>query len=367
MYITLNKKTSNNTATDYNFDTLLNNSTIPTKQITKKKQTLEIDPPNKIPQQIILWQSALKYFATSHPEAMCLTATDISARYKKHRIKKKNGGYRTINEPDLALKTLQRKILELRQTFGNIEHDSAFAYIKGRSIYDAVQRHQNNNSQWFLKVDLKSFFDSCTEDFIYQQLIKIYPYSLLISDENCDTIIKQIINIACLNGVLPQGNPLAPYLTNLIMLPLDYRLNTLAPVYTRYSDDMLFSARTKFDLNKTIKNIEHILKDTPLKINHEKTRLGSRNGNNWNLGLMLNKDNCITIGHEKKRIYKATIDQFLTKPETYTVQQIQQLAGLTAYYLYIEPAYFNFIINKYNKKHNKNLLKLLHNPEFCFG
>ena len=114
---------------------------------------------------------------------------------------------------------------------------------------------------------------------------------------------------------------------------------------------------------KTIKNIEEILKDTPLKIKYEKTRLGSINGSNWNLGLMLNKDNVITVGHEKKRKYKATIDQFLRSPENYDTKEIQKLSGITAYYMHIEPDYFRHIINKYNAKHHKNLLNLLHHPE----
>lgn len=362
MYLTL--KINTPTQTSYDFDTLFSTtSSIPNLQnIHSHNKTIIVDTPKQIPKHVLFCKQQLIILKNNFPKIMQLTKDDIASQYTTYKIKKKTNGFRTINAPNEDLKHIQRIVLNTLQSFNTLPHDSAYAYIKGRSVYDAVSRHKQNNSKWFLKIDLQSFFDSCTQDFIYQQLIKIYPFKLLILDEECDKIIKQLINIACLNGILPQGNPLAPYITNLIMVPIDYALNVLAPVYTRYSDDMLFSARTKPNLNKTIKNIEEILKNTPLKIKHEKTRLGSINGNNWNLGLMLNKDNIITVGHEKKRKYKATIDQFLYDPTKYTLQETQKLSGITAYYLHIEPQYFNYIINKYNKKHNKNLLELLHKP-----
>lgn len=362
MYLTL--KISTPVQTEYDFDTLFNtvNPTLSLQNTHNHNKTIIINTPKRTPKHTLFCKQQLVNLTTSFPQIMQLTEAEIAAQYTTYKIKKKTKGFRTINAPNENLKQLQRIILNTLQTFNTLPHDSAYAYIKGRSIYDAVSRHKQNNSKWFLKIDLQSFFDSCTKEFIYQQLIKIYPFKLLILDEKCDKIIKQLINIACLNGILPQGNPLAPYITNLIMVPIDYALSILAPVYTRYSDDMLFSARTKPHLNKTIQNIETILKNTPLKIKYEKTRLGSINGNNWNLGLMLNKDNVITVGHEKKRKYKAAIDQFLYNPDKYSLKEIQKLSGITAYYLHIEPNYFNYIINKYSAKHHKNLLELLHNP-----
>lgn len=329
---------------------------------TYKRFTFETDHIPKQATHIEQCKQLLTRLIASHPEITTMTKEDIAKCYTKSLIPKKTGGYRTINAPNENLKNIHRSIVSTLQEMQILEHDSAYAYIKNRGIYNALQAHQNNQSKWFLKIDLKNFFGSCSEKFIYQQLTQVYPFAVLTSDPEYDTIIKDLIKIACLDGVLPQGNPISPYLTNLIMVPIDYKLNKLCPVYTRYSDDMLFSARTKIDLDKTVKNITKVLKNTPLKINQEKTRLGSINGNNWNLGLMLNKDNNITLGHEKKRQFKATIDQFLYNPDKYSISEKQKLAGIIAYYLHIEGPYIRYIIDKYNKRHNKNLLELLHHP-----
>ena len=361
MLITLKKYYKTNK--QYSFDDLFNNFDINFNPNNNLKQyTIETNAPKKTPQHILYCKQRLTQLITQYPIITTITKKEIARCYTKTRIPKKSGGFRTINAPNEELKALQKRIVQTLQDLNVLEHDSAFAYVKGRSIYNAIERHQQNNSKWFYKIDLKDFFGSCNSEFIYKQLKQIYPFALLTSDPEYDMIIKNIIKVACLHGKLPQGNPISPYLTNLIMIPIDYKLNMLAPVYTRYSDDMLFSARHKINTTKLNKQILEVLKETPLFINNEKTRLGSINGNNWNLGLMLNKDNNITLGHEKKRQFKATIDQFLYNPDKYSISERQKLAGITAYYLHIEGPYIRYIIDKYNKRHNKNLLELLHHP-----
>jgi hypothetical protein len=357
MFITLNKEMKINK--QCSFEELLLNET--PNYIINRQYTFETNTPKNWTAYTQHCADLLKSLTTRHPEIQALSREDITKLYTTKKIPKKSGGLRTINAPCDSLKHIQRNIVTTLKQIA-LTHNSAYAYVEKRSIYNALEQHKNNSSKWFLKIDLKDFFGSCTEEFIYSQLKQIYPFALLTSDETYDNIIKDIIKIACLNGVLPQGNPISPHLTNLLMIPIDYKLNKLTPVYTRYSDDMLFSAQSKIDMDLTLKNINKILEDTPLRINPEKTRLGSINGRNWNLGLMLNNNNDITLGHEKKRRFKATIDQYLYNPENYTPQQTQQLAGLTAYYLHIEPGYIKYIINKYNKKHNKDLLYLLHHP-----
>jgi hypothetical protein len=69
------------------------------------------------------------------------------------------------------------------------------------------------------------------------------PYS--IGEEAATTIAQ----IACLNGILPQGAPSSPVITNMICVPLDNALMHLAKkagcVYTRYADDITFSTYKK--------------------------------------------------------------------------------------------------------------------------
>ena len=95
-----------------------------------------------------------EYFLVKHP--------NLGAEYYSFNIPKRTGGMRTITAPTDELKKLQKIIVEtLRDKLLIFESDIAFAYVPGRSIKDAVNRHRVHASNFFLKIDFKNFFDSC--------------------------------------------------------------------------------------------------------------------------------------------------------------------------------------------------------------
>jgi intein-encoded DNA endonuclease-like protein len=161
---------------------------------------------------------------------------------------------------------------------------------------------------------------------------------------------------------LPQGTPLSPLLTNLIMVHYDYMLYQALKnfenqyyAYTRYADDLLISCKYKFDKEKIVELVKRII--TPFNLNENKIRFGSTAGRNWNLGLMLNKDNNITIGYKKKQRFKAALFSFLqdfTNGTRWSKIDTQVLVGQLAYYQKIEPEYAQHILDKYNEKFNLN-------------
>ena len=292
--------------------------------------------------------------------------------YTTFHIPKRTGGLRTINAP---IEEFKEALTQVKNLFENkiqaLPHNAAYAYIKHRSTTDALQKHQKNNSQWYLKVDIKDFFPNCTPEYIFNTLMQLFPFHFI--SERYKQLLKRIIVQCCLNNRLPQGTPTSPILTNLIMLPIDHTITTCLKsnldrhyVYTRYADDILISAETDFDYKKMVEYLNSVLQPQ-FSIKQEKTRYGSRAGRNWNLGLMVNKDNQITLGHRKKKLlhamlnnflYDATQDQYWSKEDTYTLQ------GQLSYLAYIEPDYHKNLIKKYETKYNlkyKNILKFILN------
>lgn len=293
--------------------------------------------------------------------------------YKTFYIPKRSGGLRRIDAPK---DELMRALNELKDIFETILpmpfHTSAFAYIKRRSCADAISRHQRNKSAWFLKTDFSDFFGSTTMDFVITMMNCIYPFNHILAKS--EKTVREAVSLAFLNGGLPQGTPISPLITNLMMIPIDHKLyNELAKnhfVYTRYADDVLISSRTKFDYRETVNLIKNTLNEfkAPFEIKNTKTRFGSRSGANWNLGLMLNKDNEITVGHMNKKYFKAALNNFLNdylNKKPWSTEDTMRLAGTIAHYKSIEPEYFNYVIDhmdqKYHTKTQEIIKKILTN------
>ena len=100
----------------------------------------------------------------------------------------------------------------------------------------------------------------------------------------------------------------------------------------------------------------------PFSIKTEKTRYGSAAGRNWNLGLMLNGNNEITIGHKRKKQFKAMLDNYLrgrASGNNWERHDIQVLGGLISYYRMVEKEYIDYLLDQYGKKHGVDIRKCI--------
>lgn len=242
--------------------------------------------------------------------------------YHHFRIPKKTtdkNGYIKWRDIDAPLEPLMSHLRLLKNMLENeffcMHHTASFGYVKNRSTYKALKRHQQNESNWFAKYDLRDFFGSTTLDFAMQSLSMVFPFCEIVKSTEGRNELYKALELGFLDNKLPQGTPLSPLLTNLIMVPFDFEFSKALRemdqrfVYTRYADDIQVSSQHEFDKKEITNKINEILKslNAPFRINSEKTRYGSKAGRNWNLGLMLNADNEITVGHKKKRKLKVQL------------------------------------------------------------
>lgn len=291
--------------------------------------------------------------------------------YETFYIPKKSKGLREINAPVPELMNALRQLKTIFETnMFALYHTSAFAYVKGRCTVDCVKRHQQNESKWFAKLDFSDFFGSTTEEFVISMFSQIFPFSEIVKRKDGLEALKRALSLCFLNGGLPQGTPISPTITNIMMIPIDHQLyNELRKmdehyVYTRYADDILISSKISFDCNKLQDYVLDVLRkfDAPFILKKKKTRYGSSAGRNWNLGVMLNKDNEITIGHQKKKTFKAMCCNYICdkkKGVPWDLHDVQVFSGLISYYRMIEKDYINYVIEQNNKKFGVNLEALI--------
>ena len=210
--------------------------------------------------------------------------------YSEFYIPKKSGGLRRIDAPnDELMDALRRLKTIFENDFHALYHTSAFAYVRGRSTIDAVKRHQQNQSRWFAKYDLSNFFGSTTLGFVMNMFSMIFPFSEVCRSPIGKAQLERALELAFLDGGLPQGTPISPLITNIMMIPADHLLsnelrdhNKQHFVYTRYADDFIISSQYDFSFREIEDFIRTCLQHfgAPFTIKPEKTRYGSSAGKN---------------------------------------------------------------------------------------
>lgn len=292
--------------------------------------------------------------------------------YHTFHIPKKSGGLRKIDAPEPELMDALRRLKTIfEEDFKALYHTSAFAYVKHRCTVDAVKRHQANESKWFGKYDLSNFFGSTTIDFVMKMLGMVFPFSEVVKSAVGERELRKAIELAFLDGGLPQGTPISPLITNIMMIPVDYKLangfrdfNHQRFVYTRYADDFLVSSKYTFSFREVEKFIVDTLKNfgAPFTIKSEKTRYGSSAGRNWNLGVMLTKDNVITVGHKKKRQFHAMLSSYIMDTKngiSWNKSDIQTMEGYRNYYRMVEGDTIDKIVAHISEKFGVDVVKMI--------
>lgn len=311
-------------------------------------------------------QAALRGFVERYQDLIAVE--DKSILYRSFKIPKRSGGLRQIDAPNDELK---RALYDLKMIFEKkfymSYHTAAFAYVHGRSTIDSVKRHQQNKSRWFLKTDMRHFFPSTSPEFLMKMLCMTFPFCAFVQDDwGNRELLEKALSLCFLNGGLPQGTPTSPMLTNALMIPIDHAISKMCHeyqphlCYTRYADDILISSEYSFKWTDVQNKLIAILNafEAPFSLHPDKTRYGSSAGRNWNLGVMLNAENKITIGHEKKKVFKAMVFQFMTddaKGVAWGLEDVQHFLGLISYYRMVEKESIDAILATYSAKFNKDV------------
>lgn len=276
----------------------------------------------------------------------------INNAYVEFTIPKRSGGVRVIHAPCDELKDIQRKILKHLNASKVLPHNAVHSFQSFRNCKTALQVHQKNHSRWFLKLDIQDYFTSITHPFMYRELSK----NLRLSTAD----ITNWLGYCFKDGVLPQGAPTSPILSNLYLLEFDYRLTEKLKeldknfVYTRYADDILISCRNSFRFDDVVLLVKELLQPFNCTIKDRKTRYGSFNGSNWNLGIMYNNQFNLTVGYKAKHLLKNRVHNLFTgdlpHDSTEFTHELAVIRGLLAYYSYIEPDYFRPLVKKWRDK-----------------
>lgn len=254
--------------------------------------------------------------------------------YTSFDIPKKNGEPRHIHAPNKELKFIQRRLATALYVYqrdillkNNINPNISHAFQKGKSFITNASIHRNK--RFVINLDLENFFDCFHFGRVRGYFLKNRDFQLPVE---VATVIAQL---TCYQGVLPQGAPSSPIITNLICNIFDMRLSKVAKKYrlnyTRYADDLTFSTNDAqfLDIQASFfDELETEIINAGFKINEKKTRIQYRDSRQEVTGIIVNKKLHVNRDYYKKtramahNLYK-TGEYFIEEGVQGTIDQLE--------------------------------------------
>ena len=268
---------------------------------------------------VIFDQQHLSYLLCMEHRNLRQLVKAASSYYKYFAIKKRRGGLRRIMSPYSELRDVQTWIKE--NILDKIELPNCVkAFVKGRNIMENAKMHEGR--KYILKVDITNFFESIGVRQVYVAFRKMgydrsvaawlanlctakiedYKYEQLEDQEEIQKLFNDLYHKS--EPFLVQGAPTSPGLANIICNRMDKRMMGLANkhgfTYSRYADDMTFSADKKDRLPK-VSMIRKIVEIEGFHLNEEKIELLHEGNRQIVTGLLV--DNHVRVpGRYKKDI-----------------------------------------------------------------
>ena len=159
-------------------------------------------------------------------------------------IPKASGGRRGLGIPDVIDRMVQeavRRVLE--PMYDPMFHASSHGFRPGRSCHSAIAeatKHVEEGYEWVVDIDLKNFFDGvCHQRLMSRLALRIEDKRLLVLISRwlrADVILPEGVKVSRDQGV-PQGGPLSPLLSNIVLDEFDKELEQRGHRFVRYADD----------------------------------------------------------------------------------------------------------------------------------
>lgn len=200
-------------------------------------------------------------------------------------ISKPGGGVRMLGIPTVTDRLLQQAIAQwLSPRYEEEFSNYSYGFRAGRNAHQAVLQAQSNLNEgyeWVIELDLEKFFDQVNHDKLMGLLAK------KITDKRTLKLLRSYLNSGIMeDGVVsprregtPQGSPLSPLLSNIVLNELDKELAARGHRFVRYADDCCTYVRSEKSAQRVLETItEYIENKLKLKVNRDKSKVSRPSG-----------------------------------------------------------------------------------------
>src|SRR5437763_6978158 len=197
---------------------------------------------------------------------------------RRVEIPKADGGVRKLGIPSVLDRFIQQAVMQvLQRRWDRAFSESSYGFRPGRSAHHAVAQAQQYIAEgygWCVDLDLEKFFDRVNHDKLMGQVAK------RVGDKRLLKLIRAFLNAGVMeNGLVspsvegtPQGGPLSPLLSNVVLDELDRELECRGLRFVRYADDCNIYVRSERAGQRVMKSITHFITNKlKLRVNETKS------------------------------------------------------------------------------------------------
>jgi len=235
---------------------------------------------------------------------------------RRVEIPKPEGGVRLLGIPTVVDRVIQQATAQvLTPIYEKKFSDSSYGFRPGRSAHDAInqsRKYINEGYTWTIDIDLARYFDMVNHD----KLMRLISHDV-VDGRVISLIRKFLVSGVMINGVVidteegtPQGGPISPLLSNIMLHELDCELEKRGLRFCRYADDCNIYVKSEKAAKRVMKSITRFIEDDlKLKVNQEKSSCDRP----WNIKFLgftfyLNKGEYKICVHDKsKEKFKAKL------------------------------------------------------------
>lgn len=199
---------------------------------------------------------------------------------RKVEIPKPQGGTRMLGIPTVKDRLLQQAIAQwLSPKYEEEFSNYSYGFREGRNAHQAVlqaQQNLNEGYEWIIELDLEKFFDKVNHDKLMGLLAK------RIEDKLTLKLIRSYLTSGIMEGGMvsqrvegtPQGSPLSPLLSNIVLNELDKELQARGHRYVRYADDCSIYVKSEKSAQRVMETVtDYIETKLKLKVNRTKSKV----------------------------------------------------------------------------------------------
>jgi RNA-directed DNA polymerase len=200
---------------------------------------------------------------------------------KRVEIEKPDGGTRKLGIPTVLDRFIQQAVLQVLQPrWEGTFSDYSYGFRPGRSAHQAVAQAQRYIAEGYtvvVDIDLEKFFDRVNHDILMSRIAR------RVTDQRALKLMRAFLNAGVMEHGLvsptdegaPQGGPLSPWMSNVLLDELDKELESRGHRFCRYADDCNIYVRSERAGERVMASISQYLRgQLKLRVNEEKSAVG---------------------------------------------------------------------------------------------